>query len=174
MTNSTPIEFKRGAVEPVECLKQGWNLIKDQYWLFVGMSFVGLMIANFVPFGILLGPMMCGIYLALFRMQRKQPVQFGDLFKGFDYFGESVIATLFHMVPIILILATFYIAIALGMFLVLPSSGDRSDPTGVIIFFSILILGGIGMMLVIVLVSILFAFAYPLIVDRRLSGIEAI
>lgn len=174
MTNSTPIEFKRAAVEPVECLKQGWNLIKDQYWLFVGMSFVGLMIANFVPFGILIGPMMCGIYLALFRMQRKQPVQFGDLFKGFDYFGESVIATLFHMVPIILILATFYIAILLGMFLVLPSSGDRSDPTGVIIFFSILTLGGIGMMLAIVVLSILFAFAYPLIVDRRLSGIEAV
>lgn len=174
MTNSTPIDFKRGAVEPVECLKQGWNLIKDQYWLFVGMSFVGLMIANFVPFGILLGPMMCGIYLALFRKQRRQPVEFGDLFKGFDYFGESFIATLFHMVPIILILGTFYVAIFLGMFLVLPSTGDRADPTGVIIFFSIMALGGIAIMLAILLLSILFIFAYPLIVDRRLSGIEAI
>ena len=36
------IPFKRQAVEPVQCLKNGWELVKDQYWLFVGMTFVGV------------------------------------------------------------------------------------------------------------------------------------
>ena len=39
---STTIEFKRNAVEPMECLKAGLNLIKSQYWLFVGMTAVGM------------------------------------------------------------------------------------------------------------------------------------
>ena len=39
---TTPeIPFKRQAVEPVQCIKNGWELIKDQYWLFVGMCFIG-------------------------------------------------------------------------------------------------------------------------------------
>ena len=34
------IEFKRNAVQPVECIKAGWDLIRSQYWLFVGMTVV--------------------------------------------------------------------------------------------------------------------------------------
>ena len=55
------------AVQPVECIKAGWELIKSQYWLFVGMTVVGIIIGSVVPLGILMGPMMCGIYLALFK-----------------------------------------------------------------------------------------------------------
>ncbi|MGI8835753.1 MAG: hypothetical protein ACR2H4_03840 [Pyrinomonadaceae bacterium] len=51
-------EFRRKAVEPVECIKAGWSLIRDQYWLFVGLTAVGFLIGSFVPLGILLGPMM--------------------------------------------------------------------------------------------------------------------
>ena len=67
---------------------------KTQYWLFVGMTFVAFFIGSAVPFGILMGPMMCGIYLTCFAQRRREPVEFGLLFKGFDFFGPSVIATL--------------------------------------------------------------------------------
>lgn len=167
------IEFKRGAVSPVECIKQGWHLIRDQYWLFVGMSFVGLMIANFVPFGILLGPMMCGIYLSLFRKQRGEQSEFGDLFKGFDYFGESVIATLFHIIPMIFLMVVFYAFFFVGFFIFIPASGD-SESTAVIIIFALVAIGIIMMLLAVILLSILFTFTYTLIVDRKLSGIEAV
>src|SRR5687767_4935573 len=100
--------FRRGVVQPMVCLKSGWALIKDQYWLFVGMSFVGILLGSLVPFGIMLGPMMCGIYLSLFQLRRSQRVEFGNLFKGFDYFGESIIATLLHYVPIVIIIIPFY------------------------------------------------------------------
>ncbi|HUS09425.1 MAG TPA: hypothetical protein VMZ30_03080, partial [Pyrinomonadaceae bacterium] len=57
------IGFNRNAVQPIECIKSGWDLIKSQYWLFVGMTVVGVIIGSVVPLGILMGPMMCGIYL---------------------------------------------------------------------------------------------------------------
>src|SRR5215210_1021585 len=97
------IEFNRNAVQPIECIKAGWQLIRSRYWLFVGITLVGMLIGSAVPFGILLGPMMCGIYIALFQARRGQPVEFALLFKGFDFFGDSVVAALLHVVPILVI-----------------------------------------------------------------------
>ena len=168
-----PIEFRRNAVEPIECLKAGWNLIKPQYWLFVGMSVVGVIIGSVVPFGILMGPMMCGLYLALFRTRRGQPIEFGLLFKGFDYFGDSVVATLLHMIPIMVIFVPSYIIFYVAMFLTIPQTGEP-DPQaliGVFVFFGIF---WIVMIVIIMVLSVVFTFAYPLIVDRRLSGINAV
>src|SRR5467141_1111932 len=106
---STTLEFRRNAVQPMECLRAGWDLIKNQYWLFVGITVVGIIIGSVVPLGILMGPMMCGIYLALFQTRRGQPIEFGVLFKGFDYFGDSLIATLLHIIPVIVIIVPAYI-----------------------------------------------------------------
>ena len=78
----TMTDFRRGVVEPVECLKEGWALIKDQYWLFLGISLVGMLLGGAVPI-VLLGPMMSGIFLCLFKDAQttgriRHPVQ------GFD------------------------------------------------------------------------------------------
>ena len=168
--------FKRGAVQPMVCLKSGWALIKDRYWLLVGMSAVAILLGSFVPFGILLGPMMCGIYLSLFQLRRGQPVEFGNLFKGFDYFGESLVATLLHLIPIVVIAVPFYIIFYVGIFLVMPGGarGNEPDPAGLFGFLAVMMLFGIVMMALVIVISIVFTFAYPLIVVRRLSGIEAV
>ncbi len=51
------VTYNRGAVKPLECLRGGWNLIKDQYWLFLGITAVGILIGSFGPMAILLaGP----------------------------------------------------------------------------------------------------------------------
>src|SRR5687767_2953640 len=101
---SAGIEFRRNVVEPMQCIRAGMDLIKNQYWLFVGMTAVGVIVGSVVPLGILMGPMMCGLYLALLQTRRGQPIEFGILFKGFDYFGDSAIATLLHMIPVVVIL----------------------------------------------------------------------
>jgi hypothetical protein len=169
------IPFKRGVVQPTLCLKIGWNLIKDQYWVFVGMSTVGLLLGSFVPFGILLGPLMCGIYLSLFQCRRGQKVEFGNLFKGFDYFGESVIATLFHYIPMVIIIVPFYIFSYGGLFVIMASArGDQPDPAKFMVFFALLMILGLVMALLLILISVLFVFTYPLIVERKLSGIDAV
>src|SRR5467141_1591263 len=102
------IQFRTGVVKPVECFKEAWALIKDQYWLFLGIIFVGVFIAGAIPI-VLLGPMMVGIYLCLFRRMRGEPVEFGNLFKGFDYFAQSLIAALIQMIPVVIVMVPAYI-----------------------------------------------------------------
>jgi hypothetical protein len=166
-------EFRRKAVEPVVCIKAGWDLIRNRYWLFVGITAVGILVGSVVPFGILLGPMMCGIYLALFKTRRGQPIEFGDLFKGFDYFGDSLIATLLHMVPILVVFVPSYIVFYIGIFFLMPRNGEP-DPRAMFGFFGLFAVFWLVMMVLLILVSVGFTFAYPLIVDRRLSGLNAV
>ncbi len=132
-------------------------------------------LGGLVPFGIVLGPMMCGIYMALFRRRRGDLVEFGILFKGFDYFGESVVATLIHYVPMVMIIIPFYIVLYGGMFLIMPrQGGGEPDSSNLIAFFAVLAVFGLVMMVLMVLISVIFTFSYPLIVDRKLSGIDAV
>jgi hypothetical protein len=170
------IEFKRNAVQPVECIKAGWDLIRSQYWLFVGITLVGLLIGSLVPLGILMGPMMCGIYLALFQTRRGQPIEFGLLFKGFDFFGDAVVAALLHMIPMMVIIIPAYIFFYVGMFAVIGVSSRNGEPNpGALLgFFGIFGVFWLVIMVLFIVLSVIFTFAYPLIVDRRLSGLNAV
>ncbi len=171
------IQFKRNAVQPVECIKAGWELIKPQYWLFVGIVLVGMLVGSLVPLGILLGPMMCGIYMALFATRRNQPIEFGILFKGFDVFGDAIVATLLHMIPIVVVIVPVYIAFYVGMFAVMgisSSRGGEPDPAAMLGFFGVFAIVWLVILVLVILLSVIFVFAYPLIVDRRLSGLNAV
>src|SRR4030095_7271018 len=165
MTNyPADIPFKRRAVEPMKCFREGFNLVKDKYWLFVGMCFVAILIGSAVPLGILMGPMMCGLYVAIFQKHRGNQVEFGTLFKGFDYLGESIIATLIHVVPIIIVIVPFYIVFYGVLLFVIPRSGGDADPGAMLGFFGVFFVLLIIVMVLIILVSVLFTFTYPLIV----------
>ena len=174
MQNLSPdTPFRRGVVQPIYCIKAGWSLVRDQYWLFVGMAFVGFFLGSLVPFGLILGPMMCGIYMALFRRRRGEFVEFGILFKGFDYFGESVVATLIHYVPMVILIIPFYIVLYVGLFFIIPQQGGEPDPASLFTWLAVLGVLGLVMMVLMILLSVMFIFSYPLIVVRKMSGIEA-
>jgi len=171
------IQFKRNAVEPVECIKAGFDLIKREYWLFVGITAVGIIIGSVVPLGILMGPMMCGIYLALFQARRGQPIEFGLLFKGFDYFGDSLIATLLHLIPVFVILVPSYIVFVVfyvGFLMTMSQGGGEPNPAALLGFFGLVIIFWLIVFVLLIVLSVIFTFAYPLIVDRRLSGLDAV
>ena len=170
------IPFRRNAVEPIQCIKGGWETIKNHYWLFVGMTLVAILIGSAVPLGILLGPMMCGLYMALFKTRRGEPIEFGTLFKGFDYFGQSVVAALLHTIPIIAIVVPAYLLFYVSMFVSMAAAGSGDEPNpaafmGVMFMFGLF---WIAVMLVILIITIGFTFAYPLIVDRKMQGFDAV
>jgi hypothetical protein len=169
------IPFRRNVVEPVACIKGGWEIIKNQYWLFVGMTLVGVIIGGAVPI-VLMGPMMCGLNLAFFKTRRGEPIEFGTLFKGFDYFGQSVIAAVLHSVPIIVIVVPAYILFYVFMFVSLAAAGNSGDPNPAALFGVMAMFGLFWLVVVaiIIIISIGFIFVYPLIVDRKLSAIDAI
>jgi hypothetical protein len=166
-------EFNRGVVRPMECLRGGWDLIKDQYWLFLGMAFVAIFIGTAVPLGILLGPMLCGLYMALFQQQRGQRPTFDQLFKGFDFFGDSLIATLIQMVPMLLIILPGYV-IMVAVMMITIGPQKRGEPPNLVPFFATFALFFLVIMITSMVIGAFFAFTYPLIVDRRLSGVNAV
>lgn len=171
-----PIPFQRNAVQPVECIKAGWAIIKDKYWLFVGMSAVGILIGSAVPMGILMGPMMCGLYLAFFKRMRGEEIEFGTLFKGFDFFGPSVVAMLLHIVPILAIVIPAYLIFYVGFILSIAAqgAGNEPNPGAMLAMFVMFGIFWLVLIVLIIIISIGFTFAQPLIVDRKLQGFEAV
>jgi len=169
------IPFRRKVVEPVSCIKGGWELIRSQYWLFVGMTLVGVLIGSAVPI-VLMGPMMCGLNLAFFKTRRGEPIEFGTLFKGFDYFGQALIAALLHSIPIIVIVVPAYILFYVFMFVSMAAASSSGDPNPAALFGVMAMFGLFWLVVValIIIISIGFLFVYPLIVDRKLSAIDAI
>lgn len=172
-----PLEFRTGVIEPVACLKEGWALIKDQYWLFLGIVLVGMLIGGVVPI-VLLGPMMVGIYLCYFRKMRGEPVEFGNLFKGFDYFAQGLIAALIQMIPMVVVMVPLYIIWFIFIFASMPRRGGRMSPdesqTFFFTFLGFELLFVLIMMLVGIIVHIFFMFSFPLIADKQLSGLDAV
>ena len=174
MTANTP-EIRRSAVSPMECLKEGWAGIKDQYWLFLGIVFIGAFVGGAVPI-VLFGPMMCGVYLCLLRKLRGQPVEFAMLFKGFDYFVPGLVAAAIQFIPMFVILGPFYIV----MFVVMMTSAPRGrvTPDEASAYFMTVVLLYLAFMVVLMIVSfavmIFFLFPYALIVDRKMSGLDAV
>lgn len=163
------VRFHTGAVKPIECFKTGWNIIKDQYWLFLGITFVGMLIGSLVPFNILMGPMMCGIYMCILYKHRVGSPPFDMLFKGFDHFAQSLIATLIMVVPMFAIMVPFYI---IFMVYSIALSEQHAEPGA--LFFIVLLLMFVVFFVLYILMGLFFTLAYPLIADRGLSGVEAL
>jgi len=170
------IVIHRNAIEPIACISTAWAMVKQQYWLFVGMCAVGLLIASAVPLGILTGPMMCGFYIAFLNLRRGRPIEFATLFKGFDFFGPSLVATLLHVLPILAVVIPAYFLFYVGMIVSIAaqSGGDEPNPAAFMGVMGFFILFWIAMVIIIIFISIGFSFTYPLIVDRKLSGLDAI
>ena len=168
--NPNPIEFRSGVIAPVECIKEGWQLIKDQYWLFLGLTLVAMLVGGAVPV-VIIGPMMIGLYMCLLAKMRGEPVEFGMLFKGFDYFTQGLVAAAIQTVPVILVLAVGQVIFVAFMMIIMPTQRGEAMPpvffVGLVFYVLIAIIASLA-------VHSLFLFAYPLIADRNLPGLDAI
>lgn len=160
-------EFQTGVIKPVEIYKESWELIKDQYWLIFAVTLVGMLIGSAVPI-FLIGPMMCGIYLCIFQKIEGRPVSFETLFKGFDYFIPSLIVAVVIMIPIFLLLITVYIPM-IGMAI----AGPRMSESEMIPVLIGTFIFEFVVAVIMVCFHTLLMFAFPLIVDRKLSGWQA-
>lgn len=164
----TPTEFRTGVIKPIEIYKETWELIKDQYWLIFAISLVGMLIGGAVPV-ILIGPMICGIYLCLFQKIEGRQVNFELLFKGFDYFLPSLIVAIVVVVPVFVLILTIYVPL-IG----LAFAGQRMSSSELIPFLIGIFVFEIIVAFIMVCFHTLLMFAFPLIVDRKLSGWQSI
>ena len=75
-------------IEIGHCFSRGWNLIKNDFWLLVGTSFLAGLIAagaGLPLVGLIIGgPMMGGLYGLYLKKIRGRPAEIGDAFLGFS------------------------------------------------------------------------------------------
>ena len=168
-------DFKRGAIRPMECFSQGWDLIKDQFWLFVGISLIAVLIMQALPI-VLVGPMMCGLHFCLFQKMRGERVEFGLLFKGFDHFGPSLLLTVFQVIPVLIAISVIAVPSVVTLIALAPTPARRGAPAPPPepLFFVVIGLMILGIILVAMLASMFFIFSFPLLLEKQMQPIEAI
>ena len=161
-------EFRTGVIRPVEVYKEAWAIMKDQFWLIFAITLVGMLIGSFVPI-VLVGPMMCGIYMCLLDKIDGRPLVFDRLLKGFDHFLSGLIVALVIMVPLVIFIVAIYIPMIAMAFAGNAVSEDMLLPVIIGIIIMELVVGILMMIL-----HSLIVFSFPLIVDRGLNGFEAV
>ena len=168
-------EFRRGVINPMECIKEGWALIKDEYWLFFGITLVGMLIGGAFAI-VLLGPMMVGIFLCLMQKERNEKVEFATLFKGFDSFVPALIVTVIKMIPMLVMMVPYYIFVFATMVATIPRGQPSPEDSQrfALSFVGIELLFVAGLLVITVIVEIFFMLAYPLVAEHKMSGLDAV
>lgn len=172
-------DFRIVELKPFDLLAEGWRLVRDQYWLMLGITVAGLIVGSLAPLGLFMGPMVCGIYLGLFARMRDERATFAGLFRGFEFFVPSFIATLIQIVPIMaMAIPVNLILMLLSMKRILVWLGrpysDLAAMLGPWEMAGIVVITTIVIFLLSVFFGTFFMFGYPLIVDRRMGGWEAV
>lgn len=165
------VNTERTEIRPIELLKEAKEMLGDQYWLFVGMTFIALVIGGALPFGILMGPMLCGLYLCFMEQHKRRTSEFGTLFKGFDFFAESLIATLIMMALVTVIILPIVFLFAAIMVVGGIAMGDDGVPALMIVLMAVFYP---LIFLVSFLAQLPFLFMYPLIAGHGMKAIPAI
>jgi len=158
-------------VTATECIREGWNIIKDDYLLFLGASIFGLFLLYLLPL-LLQGPVYCGMFMLVFRKMRGKSLSFDSFFDGFNHFLQSLFVTLITVIPA-LVLTVPVVVIAI----VIVVSGATLEDGG----FEGALVGSLGLLalflaagvLAAISFQILMTFALPLVVEEGLSAIDA-
>ncbi len=165
MTNT---EFKTGVIKPIECFKEGWELIKDQYWLLFAITLVGAMIGGFTLY-ILIGAMLCGIYFCYLKKIDGQTVAFDDLWVGFQKLLPGFLLMLFLIVPMIVVYGIIYVPIIMA-----AAMGSKLGETELMQMF----VGAFAVDAVLIVLMTCFhtllIFSFPLLVDRNIGVWQSI
>jgi uncharacterized membrane protein len=173
------MDYHTGVIRPAEDLRAGWRLVRDRYWPFLGIVVVGLVIGSFAPLGLLMGPMVCGIYACLLGRMRGDEPSLAVLFGGLRHFVQSFVATLIQIVPIMAMTVPVNVFLALiflkRMMVSLPAPYPQLAAaigpweTAAIVGAATLVI-----FLLSVFFGTFFMFSYPLIVDRGMTGWSAV
>ncbi|QYO68106.1 hypothetical protein [Leptolyngbya sp. 7M] len=164
---TSDMEMRTGNIRAIECYREAWQLLKPVYWQVLGVVFVGMLIGG--AFSILLGPMMCGIYLVLFDVHEGRSPSFDRLFKGFQFFLPSFLLVLIIMLPVIVMIALIYLPI-----IAMTLAGERMDESQLWAFLGTTLAIEAIFIVIMTCFHTLLLFAFPLIVDKGMGVIQAI
>lgn len=161
------LEFSTGVIKPIECVREAWELIKDDYWILFAVTIVGLLIGG-ISFFIVVGAMVCGIFYCYLRKVDGETISFDDLWKGFGWFGPGFVITMAFVVPLFFVYVIIY-----GPFLLAMIMGSKLSEDELIA----MLIGAIAVDIVLIIIMVCFhtllMFSFPLVVDRGLGLLRA-
>ena len=162
------LEFKTGVIKPFECVKEGFEQIKNDYWLLFAIWLVGGILSG-VSLLIAAGALTCGIFYCYLRKIDGYEIKFDDLWKGMQWFAPGLILVLIIAVPMFFVYGLIYVPIILSA--VMGSRLNQDELIGLLVGAFV-----VEFFLVVIMVCIhtLLMFSFPLIVDRHLSAVKAI
>jgi len=170
-------QFNHGVVRPFVCFGNGWQLIKDQYFLYVGLCAVIVVAVTCIPFtGLLWGAWITGIYSAMLGRMRGELATFGGaVSRGFGVFGPTVVVAILANLPFI----PFGVGIKLFSDWIDRTdtvySGEQVTPDDVLVLQLEAFAGLIALYIAAFFISgFIFPFAYQLVVDRKMKGWAAV
>ncbi len=168
-----PLGVNKVKVKPFELIERGRGLIAGNYWLFLGIAFISILIGSAVPMGIIFGPMLVGLYFCYIDQESGRKVELSTLFKGFEYFKESLIAWLciFAFTICAVLVGMLLIGLLIFLPMVLMMDQQQEPPPA---FFLMLILGYILILFINLFAYLPFMFTFQLIADRKLDGVSAV
>jgi uncharacterized membrane protein len=76
---------------PGKWIGEGWELVKQDMGTYVLMALIFTLL-NSVPF--IQGPLIAGFHIYTMKKLNGRPAEFGDLFKGFNFFIPTLVASL--------------------------------------------------------------------------------
>ncbi|HEV7701583.1 MAG TPA: hypothetical protein VGO43_15235 [Pyrinomonadaceae bacterium] len=181
------LQFQRGAIDAGACVSTGWEMVKSNYGLFLGVSIVAVILSGCIPCVSLfiMGPILAGVYYVVLRQMNGEPVEFGMMFKGFDKFVPLMVIGIVQSIPEI-IGQGLRIGAQVGQ---IGLNGNRSGRD--FQFFQQSsgrpeLLGGIaaGVLIIIAIVAVIFIlfavvwrfllfFAIPLAMEHDLGAVDA-
>ncbi|PYS87066.1 MAG: hypothetical protein DMF62_13725, partial [Acidobacteria bacterium] len=165
--------FNASAIKPVECLKEAWQLIKDDYWLLFAISLVGALVAGVTVY-VLLGAMVCGIMGCYLKKIDGGVVKVEDLWAGMKYLVPSIPIALLFIVPIVVYFVTMFITMYSPLITIAVMGEGNVDSSLLIGTFAVAVLIDIIVAVAMTVVHSLIIFAFPLLIDRKLNAVDAI
>lgn len=168
------IEFQPSAINASECIGNGWQLAKQNYGLYLGISVVALLLMGCIPCVsiFLAGPITGGIFIVYLKAMRGEPVEFGEMFKGFNNFVPLMVLGILQALPEIIGQGLRFTA----NFRDFGSRGDsnlfQSDAANGILaggMVAVVLIIGLIFFLLAIAFRITFFFAIPLAAERNLD-----
>lgn len=160
------IQINTGVIRAFDCYREAWEMIKPQFGMVLAAYFIVMLIGGMV--GIVMGALMCGLYLCIFDLQEGREIKIDRIFNGFQYFLPSFLVMLVMILPIIIMMVLIYIPI-IGIAI----AGANMSESEVIPFIIVAVFVEIIFAILMVCFHTLMMFAFPLIVDKKLSAFQA-
>jgi uncharacterized membrane protein len=172
------VEIRKVKVRPISLFRRTLELIRGQYWLFLGITLLAMLLASAVPFGLIMGNVLVGVYACYSQRERRGRAEFSTMFKGFENFLEPFLAFLIIFAAAMVVMLPMMVAMFAMIFIPIIQQAGAAGPNAppnlppgvtmtIVAMYPLMIAANI-------LIAMPFLFTFPLMAERNLKAMDAV